>query len=82
MPRLRSASGIESDLLLSQVLSLSFSLDSDALDAFENDIFTHGGPSAFPPDRSQTVLPSRLFFGWTDKSLDGFMYDNMHGLSA
>ena len=53
-----------------------------SLDAFEKDIFTHGGPSAFPPDRSHTVLPSSLFFGWTDKSLDGYMYDNMRALSA
>ena len=50
--------------------------------AFEDDIFTHGGPSAFPPDRSHTVLPSSLFFGWTDKSLDRYMYDNMRALSA
>jgi hypothetical protein len=52
------------------------------LDAFENDIFTHGGPSAYPPDRSHTVLPSSLYFGWTDKSKDKYMYDNMRNLSA
>ncbi|KAH9997053.1 hypothetical protein BJV77DRAFT_960317 [Russula vinacea] len=52
------------------------------LDAFEDDIFTHGGPSAFPPDRSHTVLPSSLFFTWTDESLDGYMYDNLRALSA
>ena len=50
--------------------------------AFEDDIFTHGGPSAFPPDRSHTVLPSSLFFTWTDESLDGYMYDNLRALSA
>jgi len=53
-----------------------------SLDAFEDDIFTHGGPSAFPPDRSYTVLPSSLYFGWTDKPLDRYMYDNMRALSA
>jgi hypothetical protein len=37
------------------------------LDAFENDIFTHGGPSAYPPDRSYAELPSSLYFGWVDK---------------
>jgi hypothetical protein len=52
------------------------------LDAFENDILTHGGPSAYPPDRSHTVLPSSLYFGWTDKSKDKYMYDNMRKLSA
>ena len=52
------------------------------LDAFESDIFTHGGPSAYPPDRSHTILPSSLYFGWTDKSKDKYMYDNMRKLSA
>ncbi|KAI0293619.1 FAD-binding domain-containing protein [Multifurca ochricompacta] len=52
------------------------------LDPFEADIFTHGAPSAFPPDRSYTVLPSSLFFGWTDKSLDQFFYDNMRALNS
>ena len=53
-----------------------------SLDPFENDIFTHGEPSAYPPDRSHTLLPSSLFLGWTDKSKDKYMYDNMRELSA
>ena len=52
-----------------------------SLDASEKDIFTHGGPSAFPLDHPHTMLPSSLF-GWTDKSLNGYMYDNMRALSA
>jgi hypothetical protein len=52
------------------------------LDAFNSDIFTHGGPSAFPPDRSHTVLPSSVLVGWNDKSLDKYAYDTLHNLSA
>ena len=52
------------------------------LDAFESDIFTHGAPSAYPPDRSHTILPSSLFLAWSDKSLDKYMYDSIRSLSA
>ncbi|KAN0139380.1 hypothetical protein V8E53_002881 [Lactarius tabidus] len=52
------------------------------LDAFESDIFTRGAPSAYPPDRFHTILPSSLFIAWSDKSLDQFMYDSMRSLSA
>ena len=54
------------------------------LDVFESDIFTHGGPSAYPPDRSRTILPSSLFVGWNDKSLDRdkYVYDSVRSLSA
>jgi hypothetical protein len=54
------------------------------LDAFESDIFTHGGPSAYPPDRSHAVLPSGLHVAWNDRSLDKdrYVYDSLHNLSA
>jgi len=54
------------------------------LDAFESDIFTHGGPSAYPPDRSHAVLPSSLFVAWNDKSLDKdkYVYDTLRNLST
>jgi hypothetical protein len=52
------------------------------LDPFESDIFTHGAPSAYPPDRSHTIFPSSLFIAWSDKSLDKYMYDSMRSLSA
>jgi hypothetical protein len=54
-----------------------------SLDAFNSDIFTHEGPSTIRvPDRSHTVLPSSLYFGWTDKSKNKYMYDNMRMLSS
>ncbi|KAI9439635.1 FAD dependent oxidoreductase [Lactarius indigo] len=61
--------------------------DKDALilfnlDAFESDIFTHGGPSAYPPDRSRTILPSIILVTWNDKSLDEYAYDSIRSLSA
>ena len=63
--------------------------DKDALitfefEPFESDIFTHGGQSAYPPDRSRTILPSSLFVAWNDKSLDKdkYVYDSVRNLSA
>ena len=52
------------------------------LDPFESDIFTHGAPSAYPPDRSHTILPSSVLIAGSDKSLDKYMYDNMQSLST
>lgn len=53
--------------------------DKDALltveiEPFESDIFTHGGPSAYPPDRSRVVFPSTLLVAWNDKYLDKDKY--------
>jgi len=52
------------------------------LEPFESDIFTHGAPSAYPPDRSRTILPSALVVTWNDKSHDEFMQDSVRKLSA
>jgi hypothetical protein len=54
------------------------------LDPFESDIFTHGAPSAYPPDRSRVVLPSSLFVAWNDESLDKdkYVYGSVRRLSA
>jgi hypothetical protein len=52
------------------------------LEPFEPDIFTHGAPSAYPPDRSRTILPSLLIISWNDKDLDQHMYDSIRNLSA
>jgi hypothetical protein len=52
------------------------------LDPFELDFFSHGGPSAFPPDRSRVVFPSGICYGWNDKSADQYMLDAMHRSAA
>jgi hypothetical protein len=52
------------------------------VEPFESDIFTHGTPSAYPPDRSRTILPSGFMVSWNDKSLDQYMYDSIRSLSA
>jgi hypothetical protein len=52
------------------------------LEPFESDIFTHGGPSAYPPDRSRTIHPSAVLIAWNDKGLDQYVYDSIRSLSA
>jgi hypothetical protein len=51
-------------------------------EAFEPDILTHGGPSAYPPNRSRAILPSNLALGWTDESVDNIMADAVRTSAA
>jgi hypothetical protein len=37
---------------------------------FDRAVFTHGTPSAYPPDRSRLYFPSLLSFSWLKSSLD------------
>lgn len=46
-----------------------------ALDPFESDFLGHGSPSAYPADRTLPVFPSRIFYMWTDSSVDMLMGD-------
>ncbi|KAI0258442.1 FAD-binding domain-containing protein [Gloeopeniophorella convolvens] len=48
-----------------------------AVQPFDRDIFSHGAPSAYPPDRSRSYCPTNLNFGWTDPARDGAMLDAM-----
>jgi hypothetical protein len=54
------------------------------LEPFESDMFTHGSPSAYPPDRSRAIHPSSVLVAWNDKSLDRdkSVYDSVRSLSA
>ncbi|KAI9438126.1 FAD-binding domain-containing protein [Lactarius indigo] len=52
------------------------------LDPFESDLFTHGSPSAYPPDRTRPVFPSSIYYGWTDKLVDKHMDDAMRTSTA
>jgi len=48
-----------------------------SLEPFEPDFLSHGGPSAYPPDRPLAVFPSSIYLGWTNSSADGFMAEAM-----
>jgi len=48
---------------------------ASALEPFNRGLFLHGGPSAYPPDRSQAVFPSVLITVWSNASLDETMAD-------
>ena len=55
-------------------------LDSTAivksgLETFDSGLFSHGSPSAYPPDRSRAVFPSALVITWSNASLDKTMAD-------
>ena len=41
----------------------------------DSGLFSHGSPSAYPPDRSQAVFPSVLTVAWLNASLDNTMAD-------
>jgi hypothetical protein len=41
-----------------------------ALEPFGSGLFSHGSPSAYPPDRSHAIFPTDLSVSWSDPSLD------------
>jgi hypothetical protein len=44
-----------------------------AIEPFVPGLFSHGSPSAYPPDRSHAVFPSVLNVMWSNHSLDETM---------
>jgi hypothetical protein len=41
------------------------------VEPFDPGLFTHSlTPSAYPPDRSRPLLPTNLYFGWTNPDRD------------
>jgi len=40
------------------------------LEPFADTLFSHGTPSAYPPDRSHVVFPSIITYQWSNASLD------------
>jgi hypothetical protein len=51
---------------------------SVALQHFGSGLFSHGSPSAYPPDRSQAVLPSLVNAVWLNSSLDSTIAGILH----
>ncbi|KAF8489288.1 FAD-binding domain-containing protein [Russula emetica] len=43
------------------------------LEPFDEDYFSHGSDSAYPPDRSQALFPAFVTVQWSDPSLDDKM---------
>jgi hypothetical protein len=43
------------------------------LEPFDEDYFSHGTDSAYPPDRSQALFPAFVTVQWSDASLDDKM---------
>ena len=57
-------------------------LDSDIListdvEPFASTLFTHGSDSAWPPSRSQALLPTNVYFSWVLPSADETMWAAM-----
>ena len=53
----------------------STALLSSVLEPYGSGLFSHGSPSAYPPDRSQAVFPSVIMIMWSNASLDETMAD-------
>jgi len=43
------------------------------LEPFDEDYFSYGSDSAYPPDRSQALFPAFITLQWVDASLDDKM---------
>ena len=43
------------------------------MEPFTSALFSHGTPSAYPPDRSHVVFPSVISYLWSNASLDATM---------
>ena len=43
------------------------------IELFVRSVFTHGAPSAYPPDRSRVSFPSLMVINWLKSSLDQTM---------
>jgi hypothetical protein len=53
-----------------------------SLEPLESDVLSHGGPSAYPPDRSRVFLPSSIRLGWANASADKPIADAMRRSAA
>jgi len=53
----------------------SIAILSSIFEPFDSGIFSHGSPSAYPPDRSRAVFPSIFTIAWSNSSLDETMAD-------
>jgi len=54
---------------------------SVTLEPFDSGLFAHGSGSAYPPDRSQVILPTVVTAEWFDPSLDKSMASTLRYIS-
>ena len=52
-----------------------------SLEPFDEDLFSFGSDSAYPPDRSQALFPAFVTIQWTDASLDDKMPSVVRNIS-
>jgi hypothetical protein len=52
-----------------------------ALEPFDKGLFSHGSDSAYPPDRSQAILPTVLDVVWSNTTLDETMANALRNIS-
>ncbi|TFY66022.1 hypothetical protein EVG20_g5067 [Dentipellis fragilis] len=53
----------------------SATIVANIVEVFLPSMFSHGPPSAYPPDRSITIAPINLYLGWTNSSATNTMHD-------
>ncbi|KAH9972555.1 hypothetical protein BGW80DRAFT_1313434, partial [Lactifluus volemus] len=56
-------------------MGLLDTLVSYDVEPFDPALFSYGLPSAYPPDRSRPLLPTNIYFAWSDPSLDAAVTD-------
>ena len=61
-------------------LDKNLTLNSN-LEPLDRGMFTHGSGSAYPPDRSQALFPSVVFYSWSNASLDNTIASAMRSHS-
>jgi len=62
--------------LLDSATFISFDIEP-----FDSGLFSHGTPSAYPPDRSRGLLPTNLYFSWEFQTSDSYIISVMKDLA-
>ena len=53
-----------------------------SMEPFDDNLFSYGSGSAYPPDRSHAIFPSGLTLVWSNASLDVTMADTLRQISG
>jgi len=53
-----------------------------SMEPFDDNLFSHGSGSAYPPDRSHAIFPSDFSLLWSNASLDETMADALRQMSS